>query len=166
LASGAAGAKLAGTVGRRLLNFGLGLMAAGVAGVIATVGLVGQATEPWHLAPALLVGGIGMGITMPSLFDFILAEVPSRHAGSASGVVNTVAQIGGAAGIAIVGAIFFGLVEGMSAAPAETFTAAIERTLGYQVAAFASSALLAFLLPGRVASREAEGAWSPHDPVA
>lgn len=166
MASGAAGVKLAGMVGRRLLNVGLGLMAVGVAAVIATIGLVGETAEPWHLAPALAVGGIGMGVTMPSLFDFILAEVPARHAGSASGVVNTVVQIGGAGGIAIVGAIFFGLLEATSAPPAETFTAAIELTLRYHVAAFAVSALLAFLLPDRAAPREAEGPWSPEGAVA
>jgi EmrB/QacA subfamily drug resistance transporter len=166
MASGAAGAKLAGSVGRKLLNVGLGLMAVGVASVIGTIGLVGQPFEPWHLTPALLIGGIGMGITMPSLFDFILAEVPARHAGSASGVVNAVVQIGGATGIAIVGAVFFSLVDAAGAPPAETFTAAIEQTLWYHVAAFAACALLAFLLPGRAASREAEGAWSPDGAVA
>ena len=159
MASGAAGAKLAGSVGRKLLNVGLSLMALGVAGVIATVGVVGQAIEPWQLAPALALAGVGMGLTMPSLFDFILADVPPRHAGSASGVVNTVVQIGGAIGIAIVGVIFFGLVDASAAPPAETFTAAIGQTLWFQVAAFGAAALLAFLLPARAPAQEAEGAW-------
>lgn len=159
MASGAAGAKLAGSVGRKLLNIGLGLMAVGVAGLISTMGLVGLSIEPWHLAPALAIGGIGMGITMPSLFDFILADVPPHHAGSASGVVNTVVQIGSAAGIAIVGVVFFGLVDASSAAPAQTFTAAIRQTLWFHVAAFAASALLAFLLPRRTVSHEPEPAW-------
>ena len=107
-----------------------------------------------------------MGITMPSLFDFILADVPTRHAGSASGVVNTVVQIGSATGIAIVGVIFFGLVEASAAPPAETFTAAIQQTLWFQVAAFGASAVLAFLLPGRPAAQEPEGTWNPEAATA
>jgi EmrB/QacA subfamily drug resistance transporter len=166
MASGAAGAKLAGTVGRKLLNIGLSLMALGVAGVIATVGAVGQAIEPWQLAPALAVAGVGMGLTMPSLFDFILAEAPTRHAGSASGVVNTVVQIGSATGIAIVGVIFFGLVDASSAQPAETFTVAVGQTLWFQVAAFGGAAILAFLLPGRPAAHEPEAAWEPEAAAA
>jgi EmrB/QacA subfamily drug resistance transporter len=164
MASGAAGAKLAGSVGRKLLNVGLGLMALGVAGVIGTIGLVGQSIEPWQLAPALAVGGIGMGITMPSLFDFILAAVPPRHAGSASGVVNTVVQLGSATGIAVVGLIFFGLVDASGAPPAESFTAGLESTLWFHVAAFGTSALLAFLLPRRPAAHDPEAVWSPAPP--
>ena len=159
MASGAVGAKLAGSVGRRLLNVGLGLMAIGVAGVIATINAVGASMEPWQLAPALAVAGVGMGITMPSLFDFILADVPPRHAGSASGVVNTVVQLGSATGIAIVGVIFFGLVDASTAPPADSLTTAIGQTLWFQVAAFGTAALLAFLLPSRAASHEAEGDW-------
>ena len=165
MASGAAGAKLAGTVGRKLVNVGLGLVAVGIAGVIVTIGLAGVGIEPWQLAPALAVAGLGMGITMPSLFDFILADVPARHAGSASGVVNTVVQIGGAVGIAIVGVIFFGLVDITAPTPA-TLTAATAQTLWFHVGAFGVSALLAFLLPARPATHEAEAAWEPEAAAA
>ena len=41
---------------------------------------------------------------------FILAEVPIKDAGSASGVVNAIQQVGGAVGVAVVGVIFFGLL--------------------------------------------------------
>jgi MFS family permease len=138
---------------------GLGLMAIGVAGVIATINAVGASMESWQLAPALAVAGVGMGITMPSLFDFILADVPPRHAGSASGVVNTIVQLGSATGIAIVGVIFLGLVDASTAPPADALTTAIGQTLWFQVAAFGTAALLAFLLPSRAASHEAEGDW-------
>jgi EmrB/QacA subfamily drug resistance transporter len=158
MASGAAGAKLAGSVGRKLLNIGLSLMALGIAGVIATINVVGQAIEPWQLAPALALGGVGMGLTMPSLFDSILAEVPPRHAGSASGVLNTVVQLGSAAGIAIIGVIFLGLVD-PAAPPAESFTRAIGQTLWFQVAAFGAAALLAFVLPSRIPERLDEAGW-------
>jgi MFS family permease len=144
--------------GRRLLNIGLPLMALGVALVIGTIGLVGADLEPWQLTVGLAVGGVGMGLSMPAMFDLILAEVPTRHAGSASGVVNTVMQVGSAVGIAVVGVVFFGLVE--AAAPGEPpaiiLTAAIQQTLWFQVLAFATAGGLSFLLPRRAAARSVE----------
>jgi EmrB/QacA subfamily drug resistance transporter len=167
---GGLGAKLADSVGRPLIVVGLGLMAVGVAGVIATVTLVGPIIEPWQLAPALAVGGAGMGIAMPGLFDTILAGVPTRDAGSASGVVNTVMQVGSALGIAIVGVIFFGLVPGTEAAGsstggpstqvlAETFASALTRTLWFHVGAFGVASLLGFLLPRRAIVNDEAAAW-------
>jgi MFS family permease len=83
--------------------------------------------RPWQLLPALAVAGAGMGIVMPSLFDFILAEVPQKDAGSASGVVNTVMQLGNAIGIAVIGVVFFGRVAA-SAGPAASDAAATLRS--------------------------------------
>ena len=54
--------------------------------------------------------GIGMGLMIAPLFDIILAGVPPREAGSASGVLNTANQMGGAIGVALIGVIFFGLL--------------------------------------------------------
>ncbi|HEY7848086.1 MAG TPA: MFS transporter [Candidatus Limnocylindria bacterium] len=146
--------------GRRLLNIGLPLMALGVALVIGTIGLVGADLEPWQLTVGLAVGGVGMGLSMPAMFDLILAEVPTRHAGSASGVVNTVMQVGSAVGIAVVGVVFFGLVE--AAAPGEPpaiiLTAAIQQTLWFQVLAFGTAGALSFLLPRHVAAPAEVGA--------
>jgi EmrB/QacA subfamily drug resistance transporter len=168
VAAGFIGGAAAESAGRRLLNVGLPLMAIGVAMLVATIGLVGTALEPWHLAPGLAVGGLGMGLSMPAMFDLILAEVPARHAGSASGVVNTVMQIGTAAGIAVVGVIFFGIVEaaGSSVAPAVVLTDAIQQTLWFQVLAFGTAGALSFLLPRRAAARADEAAIEASSRVA
>jgi predicted MFS family arabinose efflux permease len=156
--AGFIGGAVAESAGRRLLNVGLPLMALGVALVIATIGLVGTGLEPWHLAFGLAMGGLGMGLSMPAMFDLILAEVPTRHAGSASGVVNTVMQVGSAVGIAVVGVVFFGLVEAgdPTASPAVTLTQAAQQTLWFQVLAFATAGGLSFLLPRRAAARSVE----------
>jgi hypothetical protein len=45
------------------------------------------------------------------LLNIILAGVPGRDAGSASGVLTTFQQLGGAIGVAIVGVVFFGLLS-------------------------------------------------------
>jgi hypothetical protein len=51
-----------------------------------------------------------MGFVVASVYPFILAEVPIKDAGSASGVINAVGQIGGAMGVAVIGVIFFGFI--------------------------------------------------------
>jgi MFS family permease len=68
----------------------------------------GDDLTTWTLLPGQLVAGMGMGIALPPLFDFILAGVSQDEVGSASGVLNAVQQLGGALGIAIVATIFFG----------------------------------------------------------
>ena len=40
----------------------------------------------WTLVPGELVAGMGMGLALPPLFDFILAGVQDHEVGSASGV--------------------------------------------------------------------------------
>jgi hypothetical protein len=62
----------------------------------------------WMLAPGLLVVGLGMGLVMGVNFTVTLKDVDSAHAGSASGTLSAVQQVGGAIGIALVGVIFFG----------------------------------------------------------
>jgi hypothetical protein len=42
--------------------------------------------------------------------DFVLAAVPRREAGTASGVLGTAQRIGTALGIAIIGTVLFGTV--------------------------------------------------------
>ncbi|MGR6920077.1 MFS transporter [[Actinomadura] parvosata] len=66
----------------------------------------------WLLALALLVGGLGLGLAAPILVNVVLAGVPGRNAGAAGGVLSTVNQLGGAAGIAVLGTVFFTSVSG------------------------------------------------------
>ncbi|HSX28193.1 MAG TPA: MFS transporter [Candidatus Saccharimonadales bacterium] len=65
-------------------------------------------THSWQLIFGLLCIGIGMGFVFSSLFAAVLNGVDASHAGSASGTLNAVQQIGGAIGIALIGLIFFG----------------------------------------------------------
>lgn len=57
------------------------------------------------LVPSLLVFGFGIGFAIAQTTQIILAEIDQREAGSASGVLNTVRQVGTALGIAVVGAV-------------------------------------------------------------
>ena len=62
----------------------------------------------WQFIPVLLLFGVGMGFGFGSLFAAVLNGVDASHAGSASGTLNAIQQVGSAIGIAVVGVVFFG----------------------------------------------------------
>ncbi|MBB4738587.1 EmrB/QacA subfamily drug resistance transporter [Actinoplanes octamycinicus] len=107
-----AGAGLAERLGRKLLQLGTLVMVLGTVVFTGTVHLTGADITPWHLIPALLLLGIGMGLAMAPFFGIVLAGVDDEESGSASGAITSVQQLGGAFGIAVLGTIFFALLPG------------------------------------------------------
>ena len=103
-------ARLITRFGRNLLSIGGVVLVIGVLGVIFTAHQVGPGLNGPELIPALFLCGTGLGLLISPSVNFILAAVDTRDAGSASGLITTVQQTGGAVGIAIIGVIFFGLV--------------------------------------------------------
>ena len=59
----------------------------------------------WVIFPALLVGGAGMALVMTPMTAAAMSAVPIDKAGVGSGMLNTFRQVGGALGIATMGAI-------------------------------------------------------------
>ena len=59
----------------------------------------------WNLLPALLIGGVGMALTMTPSAAAATRSVPVDKAGVGSAVLNSARQVGGTMGIAIMGAI-------------------------------------------------------------
>ncbi|HEV8248370.1 MAG TPA: MFS transporter [Gaiellaceae bacterium] len=59
----------------------------------------------WTLLPALLVGGLGMAMAMAPTTTAALHAVPVDKAGVGSAVINSMRQVGGAVGLAVLGAI-------------------------------------------------------------
>jgi EmrB/QacA subfamily drug resistance transporter len=119
IASGAA-ARLAPKFGRGVTMAGALVMAAGMAGLIATVHHFSGAVTTWDMVPALVVAGIGMGTLLAPLADILLAGVQPQDAGSASGIFNTSLQLGASIGVAVIGVIFFGMLGSQSASAAAT----------------------------------------------
>jgi len=86
-----------------------------------------------HATPAIAAGWLGLGLLvvscgqglfMPLMLNVVLANVPPEKAGSASGVVSTAQQVGGAFGVAIAGLLYFGMLArhaGEAQAPAAAF---------------------------------------------
>ena len=59
----------------------------------------------WALLPGLLLGGVGMGMTMTPVTAAAMSAVPVDKAGVGSAVLNSARQVGGSLGIAVMGSI-------------------------------------------------------------
>jgi hypothetical protein len=70
-----------------------------------------------------------MGLILPSLADVIIGSVHERHAGAASGVINTGMQVGNGIGVAIIGVILFSAIGSHAAGSAATVTPQVSRQL-------------------------------------
>ncbi|MEZ4521927.1 MAG: DHA2 family efflux MFS transporter permease subunit [Thermomicrobiales bacterium] len=95
--------RLSDKIGSRwLLVGGLSTAATGVFFLTTRISLE---TSIWDLFPALVVTGLGMGMTFPPMTNATMKEVPPRISGSASGILNTVRNVGQVLGIAILGSV-------------------------------------------------------------
>jgi EmrB/QacA subfamily drug resistance transporter len=140
---------LAQKAGRRILAGGAGLMVAGIGGVALAAPHVGLNGSPWPIVPGLVVAGAGLALLVIPLVNVVLAAVPAEVAGGASGLFSTAQQLGGALGVALLGSVFFGYLNGHS------FEAALVHTAPYAMGAFALCGVLALLLPRTAVSEEA-----------
>jgi EmrB/QacA subfamily drug resistance transporter len=104
-------ARVAPRLGKWTIAIGASLLVIGMFGVILTLNLQGTNVTGWDLIPSFIISGLGLGTVIAPLLNIILAGVPGRDAGSASGVLTTFQQLGGAIGVAIVGVVFFGLLS-------------------------------------------------------
>jgi EmrB/QacA subfamily drug resistance transporter len=87
---------------RWILVTGLLLMSGGILLLISRINL----DTTWvTLLPALIIAGIGMGMTFSPMTAAAMGEVPPRIAGSASGVLNTSRNLGQVLGIAVLGSV-------------------------------------------------------------
>lgn len=102
--------------GTLVLIEGCALQIAGLAALALVAGFV-DAPTPIELALTMLIFGYGQGLVMAPLSGAVLSTVKPAAAGSASGIYGTTAQIGNAAGVAAIGAVFF-VIESLQSARA------------------------------------------------
>jgi len=67
--------------------------------------LLDEGSSFWNLLPVMIVGGFGMAMTMAPTVSAAMGSVPVDKAGVGSGVINSMRQVGGSVGLALVGAI-------------------------------------------------------------
>ncbi|MGW0808264.1 MFS transporter [Nonomuraea sp. NPDC002799] len=104
------GSTLTPRVGRRILHVGLVVMAGGLAGVLVAFSLAGVALGGWDLAAPLLAFGAGMGMIFAPLFEIILGDIDDHQVGSASGILESLQQLGASLGVAVLATTFFGVI--------------------------------------------------------
>ena len=139
--AGVGSAVLVPKLGRTALLIGSVVMAGGIFWTWQVVASNGLHTSTADLIPPQLVFGVGIGMLVAPLFNFILASVEDSEAGSASGVLNAVQQLAGAAGVAVIGTIFFSELGHAG------FVSAFDRCLVVELCLVPVLILLTLLLP-------------------
>ncbi|BCJ33997.1 MFS transporter [Actinocatenispora thailandica] len=111
--------------------------------LVSTAGLlalltVGGHTDVWAVAALMVPVGLGGALTVPALTALLLDAVPADRAGTASAVLNTGRQVGGAIAVAVFGALLAG---------AETFLAGMRWSLLVAAGGLVLTAAVTLSLP-------------------
>lgn len=135
VASGLSVVVLTPRFGRRVLMAGALANAAGLAGYSLLAAHYGPAISSWPMLVPLIVAGTGFGLVIAPIIDLILTDVPVRDAGSASGLLSTMQELGMALGVALAGVVFFGHLGGVPGHGVSAVTPGLHRQLSTAAAA-------------------------------
>ncbi|MFL6709525.1 MAG: MFS transporter [Massilia sp.] len=125
--SGRYGVRLPMIVGGVIAALGYGLL--GLRGISSTASAL-------DMLPGLALIPAGMGLAVPAMTTSILGSVQRELAGTASAVLNAARQVGGAAGVAVYGALAAG-------ATSAAIIGGVRTTLVWSTVLLLSAALLA-----------------------
>jgi len=131
---------------------GLSLVAAGL--VLLTRAPV-DAEYVIDILPAMLLLGVGAGLSFPALTTLAMSDATASDSGLASGLINTTQQVGGALGLSILATLSTSRTDGLIADGVSTASAL---TSGYHLAfgiggtfVVAALAVAAAVLPRKAA---------------
>jgi EmrB/QacA subfamily drug resistance transporter len=127
-------------------------------GSLLLFGTLDEHSTFWNIVPGLLVGGVGMAITMAPTTAAAMSSVPVDKAGVGSAVINSMRQVGGSLGIAIMGTLVAGSISVApgSAAYSAQFVEGYHRALQVGAVLLLSGAVIAVLTIGRKRRREVQ----------
>jgi len=128
---------------RPLLVAGMALMALGLGWFAAFSSPT--VPYPW-LVPALVVSGVGMSLFFAPTANLVLSAVRPEEEGLASGANNTIREVGGVFGVAILASVFS--ANGGYASP-QAFVAGLVPALWLGAAVVGVGAIVALAIPGR-----------------
>jgi EmrB/QacA subfamily drug resistance transporter len=130
------------------------LMAAGLALQSLALAWLAIATEPDVAYPLLLPGfvmaGTGMALVFAPAANAVLSSVRPSETGQASGATNTIREIGGVLGVAVLATVFTD--TGGYGSP-QAYVDGLVPAIWVGAAVLAVGALVALLVPGRRAAR-------------
>jgi EmrB/QacA subfamily drug resistance transporter len=128
---------------RPLLVAGMALMATGLAWIAVVV----SPTVPYlDLVPAFVMAGVGMSLYFAPVANLVLSTVRRSEEGKASGVNNTIREVGGVFGVAVLASVFSAV--GGYASP-ELFVNGMTAAVWVGAGAVALAAVAAVLIPRR-----------------
>lgn len=130
--------------GRYSAAIGMGLQAGGL---FATAALI-SSDHAQFLFLALFIIGMGQGIALPNLLKSVVQRVGRTQSGLASGLVNSMLQIGGAFAAALIGGLFFAILG------SATDAASVGRAYNVAAVAIALCLLVASWLSASLASNK------------
>jgi EmrB/QacA subfamily drug resistance transporter len=114
--------------------------------------------EYWSKVPGMALTGLGLGLVFSPVNTDALSRVPSRKRSQASGIVQTVRQLGGTLGVAVIGAIILANEEPQATPSAAISNTAHAMSIGFMFSAGAFALTLVgawFLLSHKRPSPEA-----------
>jgi MFS family permease len=142
-------APIAGALSDRIsprLIIGTGLALQAVA--LAWIGLVTSPTVPYsELVAPFVIAGVGMALFFAPVANVVLSAVRPSEEGQASGANNTIRELGGVFGVAVLAAVF-SHVGGYQSGAAFTDGSSAAVLVGAGVVAL--GALAAFGMPSRL----------------
>jgi len=134
---------------RPLMAAGLALQAAG----LAWLAIVSEATVAYGtLVPGFAMAGTGMALVFAPAANAVLGAVRPEEAGQASGATNTIREIGGVLGVAVLATIF---TDAGGFGSPDAFVDGLVPAVWVGAAVLAAGALLALLIPGRPSADQA-----------
>ena len=88
----------------------------------------------WAIAALFFFNGVGLANVMPPATESIMASVPREKAGVGSAVGNTIRQVGGALGVAVLGSVLSAVYRNSVAGDLAGLPAAARTTAGESIA--------------------------------
>ena len=131
--------------GSHVVTAGAAVSAVGLAALLVALLERGTAFSALDTLPAMLLVGVGNGLTITTLIGVVLSQVPPVRAGVASGMLVTAQQFSGAVGVAGLGTLFFSVLG--SSATRVGFDHALEWTVAGDLALVLIALATSFLLP-------------------
>jgi MFS family permease len=135
---------LSGRIGSRpLLVAGMALMSAGLAWIAA---VSSPTVEYLVMVPAFILAGVGMSLFFAPTANLVLSSVRPDEEGLASGANNTIREIGGVFGVAVLASVFS--ASGSYASP-QAFVDGMVPAVWVGAAVVALGVLVALAIPAR-----------------
>jgi len=133
--------------GRPILATGMALQAV----ALGWLAVVVTPTVPYEdMVVPFILAGIGMGLFFAPIANVVLSAVRPEQEGKASGATNTIREVGGVFGVAVLAAIFS--ANGSYATPT-AYVAGMQPAIAIGAVVVGLGALVALAIPARAGAR-------------